>query len=235
MKYMNSHWKEWLPKDMIEQCAYVDFYDEAVSLLEEEKSRAIILPIKNIPFERNSEHHISAVLPFKGAAFYLTTNGDIKNLSILGESHIIHYTNDAIATYIKDFNDKVKLVKVDQYNDSYEYFISTQGFANSTKLNPNEFIPEPGEGIYVVLCKKTDLEIRQRLMDVHNEETMEISNLQRALLKKCQDKNVQGIYIHRDANGHLHGDIAYMEGELKYASFSQSTTHEFIRNFLLQM
>lgn len=228
-------WNEWLTDEINEQASYVSSYEEAEFLLTNRLKRAVVMCIKNVPFERSTQIHISAVLPLQNRAFYLLNKGEIKNLSLLGESHIIHYTHDAIRTYVKDFNEKVQLVKIDQADDSHEFLISDVPFQDAIQLDPHEFIPASGEGIYVVLCKSDDIDFRQKLISCHVEKVMQLSNLQRSISSELKELEILGVYIHHDSNGNLHGSMAYKDVELKYVSYSQSTSHEFVRNFISQM
>ena len=232
---MIPQWDEWLTEEINDNASYVDKYEEAEQLLLSGTRRAVVMCIKNVPFERSADVHISAVLPIQDRAFYLINRGDVKNLSLLGESHIIYYTHESIPTYIRDFNDKVQLVKVEELNDSYEYIITNQASQEAIQLDPHEFIPEVGEGIYVVLCKSDDIDFRQKLISSHVEKVMQLSNLQRGISYELKELEIIGIYVHRDSNGNLHGSMAYKDDELKYISYSQSTSHEFVRNFISQM
>jgi hypothetical protein len=225
---MEKTWQQLLSPEIAENCTFATTYNKAVELLDKGVTKGVIICIKNVPFEREESIHISAVLPLQERGFYLSTQGNVKNLFLLGESQTIYYTHEFVPHYVRDFNTNVKLEKLGANKISNEDFeISTEKSEHSILLNQQEFIPESGEGVFS--------DFRQKLMAFHDEETMDVSNLQRLLQKKCADKKLKGIYIQKDGNGHLHGAVAYGDKALQYVTYSQSTSHEFCENFMKNM
>ncbi len=233
---MNLDWTAYLPETIShEQVGFANDYTDAVNLIDQSKKQAVIVCMKNVPFERNKNHHISAILPIQNRSFYLHCQAETKNLSLLGASQTIQYTHDNIPSYIRDFNSQVKLQKQINPAEPYEYLISLDSKEGSIELNPNEFIPPTGEGIYAIICAKENMELRKKLFTIHDEQAMVVSNLQRSILKKNIHLDITGVYVYYDTNGNIHGSMAYIDKELHYVSYSQSTSHEFVTNFLRQM
>lgn len=233
---MEKRWKELVSEEVQKACQFCDSYEAAIELLSDSSTRGVVVPMTNIPFERDSQFHISAVLKMQNRGFFLSAKGELKNLFLLGESHTLHYTHDFIPFYVRDFNEQVKLVKVDgNQAQDIEYLIDEKGTDQAVSLNVQEFIPPAGQGIYVILTRTDDMDLRQKLIAEHDEETMLISNLQRKLLKSLEDQDVKGIYINKDANGHLHGVLALGNKAIRYVSYSQSTSHNYVENFLQQI
>ena len=162
---MEKTWQQLLSPEIAENCTFATTYNKAVELLDKGVTKGVIICIKNVPFEREESIHISAVLPLQERGFYLSTQGNVKNLFLLGESQTIYYTHEFVPHYVRDFNTNVKLEKLGANKISNEDFeISTEKSEHSILLNQQEFIPESGEGVYVVLCLVTSVKSLWRFM-----------------------------------------------------------------------
>lgn len=231
-----ENWMELLTPEIANDCRFATQYSEAERLLSEEQARGIVLPMQVVPFDRDPSYHLSAILALQPRGFYFTAKAGIKNLFLLGESHTLHYTHDFIPLYVRDFNSNVKLEKIEEKDvHNHEYVISQHPSSDAVLLSPQEFIPPSGAGVYTILCATEDVEFREKCVAVHDEEAMVISNLQRSMHIACIDRHIKGVHIHKDHNGHLHGALAIGNEALLYESFSQSTSHEFVENWLSKM
>ena len=229
-------WLEYLEGNVLEQCKEVETFGEAVSLLQSNNARAAIVPMLKMPFEREPQYHISAVLPLQNRGFYLYTKGEVKNLSLLGVSHTVHYTHDFIPDYIRDFNKEVNLIKVEENEAAeYDFLISSRPGAGAVALSKQEFVPECGAGIYAMVCKKEDVDFRQKVKQYHDEAAADITNLQRRLMLAFKEYDLRGIIVEKDHSAHLHGVVAYVKEGLQYVSHSQSTSHEFVHFAMAKM
>ncbi len=229
-------WLKYIEEKVLKQCQEVETFVEAVSVLQNNTVRAAIVPMLKMPFDRDPEYHISAVLPVQNRGFYLHSRGEVKNLSLLGVSHTIHYTHDFIPDYIREFNKEVNLIKVEeQVGEDYDFLISSRASEGAIALSKQEFVPECGAGIYAAVCKKEDVDFRQKLKQYHDEAAADISNLQRRLMLACKEYDLRGILVEKDNSAHLHGVVAYVKDGLQYVSHSQSTSHEFIHFTMAKM
>ncbi len=93
-------------------------------------------------------------------------------------------------------------------------------------LHPNEFVPAPGQGVMAFQCREDDLDIRKILLQLHQEQVADCTNIERKVLQKM-DGGCQlplGVHCTKDANGFYHVIAAMQIGtELKKVKYSQST------------
>lgn len=98
-------------------------------------------------------------------------------------------------------------------------------------LNPKEFIPSPGQGICVFICRKADTSLRKIVQKVHNSATTPCSNVERKLLQLVGDSNRTklGVYCEQDSSGHYQAYAAWLgsdDNKLRKCHLSQSTNYQ---------
>ncbi len=94
------------------------------------------------------------------------------------------------------------------------------------KLNPQEFLPEPGQGVLAFLANAQDLPTRRILKKIHHPEVSALTNVERGVLKIFteKEKTLLGVYCERDNSGNFHAFAATKIGEsLRQTRVSQST------------
>jgi len=232
----NMKWEDIISAEVLSECIEATSFDEAVKELGNSNVRGVITPMKNMPFERDANYHLSAILPIRKRGFFLQNKNEAINLSLLGESQTIHYTHDFILDYVRDFNQKVKLNKISEdQKGSHLYVISSEDIEGAIPLSQQEFVPECGEGIYAIVCRKSDIDFRQKVMEFHDESAADISNLQRKIKLACGEYQLLGVFVEKDVSAHLHCVVAHVKEGLQYVSHSQSTSHEFVHFMKLKM
>lgn len=97
-------------------------------------------------------------------------------------------------------------------------------------FNPREFVPEAGQGVACLLVATDDIATRRSLKKVHNPDVALVTNVERALKKMFNDTDVVA-YCDRDKMGNYHlNAAALVNGTLKKARLSQSTTIDLAEN-----
>ncbi len=100
------------------------------------------------------------------------------------------------------------------------------------KLNPQELVPAPAQGVFTYQCCEEDIEMRRLLRRIHHPEISALTNVERKALQLINgDFNTPlGVYCEKDVMGHYHVWAAWANGEgqpVRRTRISQST------NFLL--
>ena len=93
-------------------------------------------------------------------------------------------------------------------------------------LNPMEFVPAPGQGAIAVQCRRSDMQIRRILKQIHNPGISACTNVERGVLR-AMDGGCHlplGVYCQRDANGHYHVRVSYIQEHAFYTNYSVSTS-----------
>lgn len=94
--------------------------------------------------------------------------------------------------------------------------------------NPREFVPAPGQGVMAVQTRKEDLDLRKKLVPLHNLTVGECTNVERQVLSLMEGgcSMPLGVYCEKDQLGNYHVWAAYAKSAgapLKRTQHSQST------------
>ena len=98
------------------------------------------------------------------------------------------------------------------------------------RLHPREFVPAPAQAVLAYQCRVDDIRVRKLLMQIHNQEVAELTNVERKVLN-MMDGGCHlplGVYCRRDDMGYYHAEAYYSTGEGengKKISLSLSTTN----------
>lgn len=100
---------------------------------------------------------------------------------------------------------------------------------NTKRLNPEEFVPAPAQGVIAYQTRKDDIPTRKLLSQIHNKETAKATNVERKVLQ-LMDGGCQmplGVYCTIDQSGNYHAMAAYAKegsSQVIRARISQSTS-----------
>ena len=97
-------------------------------------------------------------------------------------------------------------------------------------LNPIEFVPSPGQGVWAYLVRENDLETRKAIYELHHTDVSQLTNIERQTLALFQSESpILGLHCSKDANNfyHLYGMYANSPDSAPvFHRISQSTTHK---------
>jgi len=91
------------------------------------------------------------------------------------------------------------------------------------KLNPKEFIPQPGSGATAYLTHSENIEIRRIIKSIHCKDTANVTNNERRL-KQLAGENTLGAYCYKDAGGYFHMLAFKSDEHAQTVRYSQSTS-----------
>ena len=112
-----------------------------------------------------------------------------------------------------------------------EYIEDSQHNYEVISLHPREWTPAPGSGIIAYLTHRDNMLLRKTLQSIHNRGTMEVSNVERNLLKLAGStlEGTVGAYCYQDKGGNFH--ISAVRGDIyKKVAMSQSTSSGLAEN-----
>ncbi len=220
-------------------------YDRLAEQLLQQKIHCFIAPLSQVPLDRNPEIQLAASSLRREEAFYWKNETEIKNLAFLKPEHCIHYHLPIIPSFIQAFNKNVSYdqVALDQLStsDLAIHYGKEWTEAPLSKLSEEECTPPPAAGVYVMICRKSDQEMRQKLAVLHDADQLLLTNLERQIQKhyhKRQGIEYLGAHLRKDANAFIHGSIALLQRNeqnqpiWRYAHHSQSTSFQFLENIL---
>ena len=237
----NLAWKN--PSNDVERQT-VGNWDILVKDLIQNKIYSFLYPMHILPLNRDPHIQIAAVSKRINKGYHLQNRSDIRNLAFFGESHVISYNDPLVALYVRAINEKVQLNKV-KYQDLQHQDIAIHlgkywTDSEIKALSLEEFIPRPAEGIYALICRKDNVDLRQKFAHLHDVESAEVNNIERGLqveFTKRQDKKLIGVRVQKDDFANFHATVATSrkldnQTSVDYFQLSQSTTHLFLQKII---
>ncbi|MBL7826122.1 MAG: hypothetical protein JNJ57_05785 [Saprospiraceae bacterium] len=102
---------------------------------------------------------------------------------------------------------------------SDEYFV--------LELNPREFFPLPGQGVWAFVCLRSDTATRLVLKAAHHPEVSACTNVERGLLKSLGQEweGRLAACCQRDANGNYHAGAALLSEKGLLRAYASSSTY----------
>lgn len=97
------------------------------------------------------------------------------------------------------------------------------------RLHPKEFVPAPGQGVVAYQCRESDIEMRKILAKIHVRPTMEMTNVERTVLKLMDEESQTslGVYCEVDKAKNYHATaFCQVNDNIKRSYVSQSTTFQ---------
>lgn len=95
------------------------------------------------------------------------------------------------------------------------------------RFHPREFVPAPAQGVLAYQCRQADEQTRKYLSLIHSRDTLELTNIERTVLKNldggCQTPI--GVYCEKDSMDYFHAFAFYSDelGAHRNIQYSQST------------
>lgn len=93
-------------------------------------------------------------------------------------------------------------------------------------LSPFEFPPQPGSGVFAIVCLREDMDSRRQLKVAHRSEVSVCTNVERSLVRENHDyREKTGVFCERDANGYYHAYAVFAAGNEIHRARISSSTH----------
>ena len=108
------------------------------------------------------------------------------------------------------------------------------------RLNPNEFVPAPAQGVNAYQCRSSDKITKSIIQDIHQKKIARCTNVERTAMKLL-DGGCQlplGVYCYQDENQYFHCNAILGTSntiELKKAQISSSTTSGIAEKIVSQL
>ncbi len=208
---------------------------------------AAFLPLSHLPTERTDTKIGAAVLRHEpNMAIFISENGfDAQKSLNLAENPVVAVANIREAAQIRDYRPDIQTVFYAEDKEATQlstadlrlYNINREknpsNYHQIVKLDATEFVPQPAEGVFILLCAKEKTEIFTKLSALNDAKIVATSNVERQCLQIVAQnvgyekaKNQLGVYCETDANGNYHAWACWCETDganLRYTKLSQST------------
>jgi metal-responsive CopG/Arc/MetJ family transcriptional regulator len=215
------------------------------SLLESDRADVILAPLDMLPLDLPEGLVIAALSPristFIGLVLHKKENGSADWHMGKG-SRIMCYQHEQLAQLAQVFHDshaEIKALNMDYHRqidgfdaflvpDTYYRNISEQ-LAPHRYLRPNasDLCPNAGYGVFALLCRHSDIDLRKALAKIHHAPTAELSNLERTALKAWKQEKPTPLMAHawKDEYNYYHliAETLMSDGRVLKARSSMST------------
>jgi len=109
-----------------------------------------------------------------------------------------------------------------------------------TKLITRDFVPAPAQGVLAYQTREADLDLRRQLLPLHNQETADLTNIERRLLAAFNGgcHLPMGAICKKDTMGNYHASAMFAQNwkdKPTYAHISQSTTSNLVERLFEQL
>ncbi len=238
----------------------IDILEKAVL---EGEIDAALLPLSHLPTENAEITIAAAVTRIEpNMAIFIKENGfNEQKILKLAENPVVAVSNIREAAQVKDYRSDIQIVFYkENSNENNEvtqlstaqlrlYKINREinpakheskheskchyTYHQSVKLDATEFIPQPAEGVFVLICAKQKTAIAIKLRAFNDAKTVATSNVERRCLQIIaaklgyeKTKNQLGVYCESDVNDNYHAWACWCEtngSNLRFAKISQST------------
>jgi hydroxymethylbilane synthase len=207
-----------------------NFFDWTIAALSERLNKFYKLIIKQESYNPAQDLRVreSSVIGCYSKRISETTKQlrpdcEIINLSL--------YENDVLMRFI---------LKCDAFiidTNQQEFLKLDESKYNVMDLHPTEFIPTAGSGVYAILCKKENIELRKNLAKIHESDVANCTNVERIIIKTLNQTFGEdiGIYCYKDINGYYHVNLSIFnneKNELNNYKYSQSTNYQLTEKIL---
>lgn len=218
-------------------------YEEAEGQIMKDPLASFILPLTDVPLERNEDIQLAGLSARLDCQFYLRNKTEIRNIAFLGESHTIHYNNPLVKVYLNGINPEVQTRQVPiAYLANYELAIDSGKLWSQEDLHllhPQEWTPLPGDGLYVVVCHPDNVSLRKQVAKFHNKENQVFANIERRIQQVSMNQSeiiLLGAHCFRDSQNNYQVYVVVDNGhDLQYLVASQSTSHGLTEALLTQL
>ena len=198
--------------------------------------------------ERHSpaDHIFSTTEKFKPGFIHLIKNGRFGVLDLRAKGLIENFSQKNNAQILSNiqgsFFDLLETHQLDALvlPDRYKEFWQEENLVIHS-LNPEEFIPTPGQGAWAILGNIAQKPLLKWVQQkYHNSSTALVTNIERGLLRSMGEGFIgkMGAYCRMDNDGNYHAWAAFKANEheaLKFGKFSSSTSHGLTDRILTQL
>ncbi len=210
---------------------------------------AILLPLADMPTQTPEATVFTAVLPRLDAHTYLAVGKDVLDFSVdfrikagadVVSNHFI--LSEQLRNYRPELHYRVQKMGVEVHSEqgaamcvlygdtpmSPEWHAGEQDHKQIFPLDPREITPIAGAGVLAFLCLADDFHTRTALKRLHDPQTVQCSNIERAFERAFAEggnKKNTAAHCHRDRLGNFHAQFCiYTKGcRLERLSLSRST------------
>ena len=185
--------------------------EEFSDYLQSARASTVVLPLNEVPVKLSDGITIAALSQRSELKEILVINKDAlddnQDFRIKSGSTVA-FQNDRQKYQLKYFRPDLKMVLDREGVDVY--FADTSEVIPedkvTVKLNPREFIPEPGFGANAWLSLIENIELRKLLKEYHHKDTAVLTNLERKLAKLNTDPDLKilGAYAYKGHDNYFH-------------------------------
>lgn len=217
--------------------------DEFSDFLQSARASTILMPLNDVPVKLSDGITIAALSQRSELKEMLVINKDAvdedQDFRIRSGSTVA-FQNDRQKYQLNYFRPDLKMVPNGESSDVY--FSDTSEVIPedkvTVKLNPREFIPEPGFGANAWLSLIENIELRKLFKEYHHKDTAVLTNLERKLAKQNTDPDLKILaayaYKGHDNYFHLYTGSLY-NGRWISRRISQTSTVSICENLLEEL
>ena len=207
------------------------------------KASAVLLPLHDLPVQLPDGISIAALSP----RYALRETLVIKYASIdlnlefrVKRGAAVFVSLDRQRFQLSSIRPDLIFVDSKELADAFFSDVSTEipDGMESVLLNPKEFLPQPGYGVFAWLTLTENISLRKLLKTFHHKETAVLTNIERKISKinGYQDINISGAYAWtgHDNNIHLYAG-AVIHGGWASKRISQTSVVSICENLLEEL
>lgn len=217
--------------------------DEFSDYLQSARASTVVLPLNDVPVKLPDGITIAALSQRSELKEILVINkeavDDDQDFRIRSGSTVAFQT-DRQKYQLKYFRPDLKMVLDGKSADVY--FSDTSEVIPEdkviVKLNPREFIPEPGFGSNAWLTLIENIELRKLLKAYHHKDTAVLTNIERKLAKQNTDPDLKilGAYAYKGHDNYFHLFVGSLyKGRWIPRRISQTSTVSICENLLEEL
>lgn len=211
--------------------------------LQSARASTVLLPLNDVPVKLSDGITIAALSQRSELKEILVINKDAvdddQDFRIRSGSKVA-FQNDRQKYQLNYYRPDLKMVPEGESADVY--FSDTSAVVPedkvTVKLNPREFIPEPGFGANAWLSLIENIELRKLFKDYHHKDTAVLTNIERKLAKQNTDPDLKilGAYAYKghDNYFHLYVGALYKDRWIP-RRISQTSTVSISENLLVEI
>jgi porphobilinogen deaminase len=235
----------------------LEYADLVISEYNDVEIDAILAPLDLVPIEMEAGWVIAALLERKNPASVLVLPADkegktswpLKNGDRVGTytslqlsqlEDLIPGVDACLAPLSNDFISDIAnwdgRIVPGYYYQKIHNLLPRHKFIH---LNPVEFCPPTGSGVFALICKKEDVSLRKLLASFHHKASAELTNMERSVVKSINVKRDMTIVSHVYCDAyhyyHLMAEGMDEDGKILKVSASLSTKAELVDHLVTEL
>ncbi len=213
------------------------------SLLQSGDVDLIVVPLEQVPLSLPDNTSIAALSPRKEVkeAIFMSNDASDDDMDFrLRKGAQITVSNERQQYQLLQLRPDLKIsedtANADAYFGIFENVIPHG--KQAVYLNPKEFLPAAGFGVFAWITLTEHVELRKLLKDFHHKDTSVLTNMERKLIKLNDNPNLKiiGVYAYKSRDEHYHLFAnGINDGNMISHRISQTTTANICENMLQLM